>query len=213
MNSSDILQVDIQKLGELATYLNNEGFDKDFTALSNKMSELTDNWMDLEGEHFKNVFVSFMSDAKKINDSVVKLGQFANEMANNYQTTLSEHAEELNRVLSQKAGGYMYNLTNVGDIGVYYEGVTSVLSDVTALYNELKSKIDELNSRKDHVGDYWISEEASNFVGQMDGICKSFDDFCSHYDNFIELLQKVMQFYEMEEESILTALEKYKGVN
>ena len=77
----------------------NEGFDKDFLALSNKMSELTDSWLDLEGEHFKNVFVSFMTDAKKINDCVVQLGQFATEMSTSYQTTLNEHANELNRAL------------------------------------------------------------------------------------------------------------------
>ena len=99
MDDSDVLEVDFQQLSDLGSFLTNENFDKDFLALSNKMSELTDNWMDLEGEHFKNVFVSFMTDAKKINDCVVRLGQFATTMTGDYQNTLSEHAEKLERVL------------------------------------------------------------------------------------------------------------------
>ena len=100
MDSTDILEVDINQLSELGTYLVNEQFDKDFLALSNGMSGITDNWFDLEGKHFKTVFTSFMNDAKMINDSTVKLGNFANEMAGNYQTILSEYKEKLERVLS-----------------------------------------------------------------------------------------------------------------
>lgn len=100
MDNTDVLEVDFKQLSELATYLMNEQFDKDFSALSNKMSELTDNWFDLEGQHFKTVFTSFMNDAKKINDCVVQLGNFANEMVGNYQTTLNDHVEQMKRVVS-----------------------------------------------------------------------------------------------------------------
>ena len=72
----------------------------------------------------------------------------------------------------------MYDLNNVGDIGVYYEGVSSILEEVTALYNQLKAKIDDMNEKKNHVGDYWVSQEASNFVGQMDVVSTDFADFC-----------------------------------
>ena len=106
----------------------------------------------------------------------------------------------------------MYDLKNVGDIGVYYEGVTSVLEDVTVLYNELKSKIDDMNQKKEQIPDYWASQEANNFIGQMNVVSDDFVDFCTHYDNFIQLLSKVMELYQMEEESILEALKKYEGV-
>jgi len=55
------------------------------------MSELTDSWFDLEGEHFKTVFQSFMQDAKKINDCVTELGEFATAMSEEYQTILENH--------------------------------------------------------------------------------------------------------------------------
>ena len=105
----------------------------------------------------------------------------------------------------------MYNTKEVGDIGVNYDGVTNVIEKVTALYSDLKQKIDNLNDKKDHVPDYWESPEASNFVEQMNVVSGYFADFCTHYEQFIELLQKVLDLYQQEEESILTALKKYEG--
>jgi len=103
------------------------------------------------------------------------------------------------------------NLTDIGDIGVEYTGVTSVVSDVSALYDKLRDKIDNLNKRKDAVSDYWKSQEASNFVSQMDVVSGYFNDFSTHYSQFIELLLKVLDLYEQEEESIIAVLQKYAG--
>ncbi len=100
MENSDKLKVDLQSLADLGSFLSNEDFDKDFEALSTAMSELTSSWMDLEGEHFKTVFQSFMNDAKKINGCVETLGAFATTMSSKYQETLNTHLEQLKSVVN-----------------------------------------------------------------------------------------------------------------
>ena len=107
---------------------------------------------------------------------------------------------------------YDYNLKKVGDIGVSYEGVESVLANVSVLYDQLKVKIDKLNEKKDGISEYWESQEASNFVDQMDTVSNYFSQFCTEYQYFIELLNKVLDLYRQEEKSILLSLEKYAAI-
>lgn len=98
-NVSDGLQIDISQLSELGEYLTDSDFNSNFEKLNNEMSKVTDSWLDLEGEHFKTVFTSFITDAKQISDCVDKLGEHAKKMATSYQGTLDDHTSEMKSVL------------------------------------------------------------------------------------------------------------------
>ena len=105
----------------------------------------------------------------------------------------------------------MANLMSTGDVDISYVGVENVISIVTACYQELQKKIENMNTQKKEIPEYWQSTEASNFVEKMDTVSKYFEDFCTHYEMFIALLNKVLDLYDQEEESILASLQKYQS--
>ena len=67
------------------------------------------------------------------------------------------------------------------------------------------------NNQKKQIPDYWTSVEASDFCDKMDTVSEYFESFCEHYQMFIDLLKRVLELYEKEEDSIIAVLEKYKG--
>ena len=97
-NVADILKVDITKLSTLGDNLLASDFNFDFDQLNQKMSEITNSWLDLEGEHFQTVFESFVTDAKTIHECVENLGTFAKERAAGYMDTLDQYTAEMNKV-------------------------------------------------------------------------------------------------------------------
>ena len=98
---SDSLKVDIGKLSSLGDYLKNSDFNNNFEKLNTEMSKITGSWLDLEGDHFKEVFQSFITDAKEISDCVENLGDFAKKMAASYQETLDNHSAEMKNILGR----------------------------------------------------------------------------------------------------------------
>ena len=105
----------------------------------------------------------------------------------------------------------MADLKNQGDIGISYSGVETVIGTVNNCYSELKNKIEEMNKQKKQIPDYWNSIEASNFYDKMDTVSGYFTSFCEHYQMFIDLLNRILDLYEEEENSILEVLKKYEG--
>ena len=97
-DSKGSLKVDIDQLSTLGDNLKKSDFDSNFEKLKSEMSKITDSWLDLEGEHFREVFESFVTDAKKISDCVELLGDFASKMANSYQGTLDSYSAEMKSV-------------------------------------------------------------------------------------------------------------------
>lgn len=102
-------------------------------------------------------------------------------------------------------------LENQGDIDVSYSGVETVISTVEQCFIDLKNKIEEMNKQKKLIPDYWESVEASDFCEKMDTVSGYFDAFCEHYKMFIDLLKRVLELYQKEEESIIEVLKKYEG--
>ena len=98
-------------------------------------------------------------------------------------------------------------------INVDTDSVLSVVAEVENLYKVLEGKIEDLNTKKDGISDYWTSVEANNFVEQMDKISSYFDDFSEHYETFITSIKKILSLYDKEEESIINAVKAYKGAN
>lgn len=104
----------------------------------------------------------------------------------------------------------MASTKNVGDIDVSYSGVEAVISSVQSCYTTLQQKIEEMNRRKELIQNYWQSVEASDFYDKMNTVSKYFESFCEHYKMFIDLLNRILDLYEQEEESILEVLKKYE---
>lgn len=103
-NVSDGLKVDFTQLSELGNYLKNADFDSDFEKLNKEMSQITTSWFDLEGEQFKNVFESFVKDAKKISDCVDSLGEFSTNMSKEYEASLVDYTAKMKEVLDNVSG-------------------------------------------------------------------------------------------------------------
>ena len=103
------------------------------------------------------------------------------------------------------------NLTNdEKNIGVNSGEVKSLITDVNATYDKIKEEIETLKKEKNGIEEYWVSEEAGNFTNQVEILLTNFSNFCTRYDNFIEVLNKIMVYYDEEEKSILDALTKYE---
>ena len=98
-------------------------------------------------------------------------------------------------------------------INVDTASVVSVVAEVQNLYKILEEKIKDLNMKKEGIPDYWTSVEASNFVEQMDKISTYFENFSEHYVIFINSIETILDLYDKEEESIISAINTYKGVN
>ena len=98
MQENSGLMVDTEKLTGLGDDLAASTFDKDFEALKNKMSTITESWLDVEGSHFSETFSSFMDDAKKINAELVKLGGFARNMSSGYEKTVQDYSNKLDKL-------------------------------------------------------------------------------------------------------------------
>lgn len=96
---SNSLKVDIEELSKLGEYLLKSDFNDNFDKLDKEMSKITGSWLDLEGDHFKEVFQSFVTDAKKISDCVEDLGDFAKGMSTKYKETLDDHTSEMKKIV------------------------------------------------------------------------------------------------------------------
>ena len=98
-------------------------------------------------------------------------------------------------------------------INIDTDGVGAVVAEVQKLYEVLQGKIEELDTKRDGISEYWTSVEASNFVEQMRKVSGHFNDFSKHYGIFIDSIKKILELYDEEEESIITAINAYKGQN
>ena len=93
------LNVDTVELTKLGIYLENTAFDRDFDAMKNKMSTITDScWVDEVGICYSDAFSSFMDDAKKINEELIRSGEFAKEMSSKYEEIVQAYLKKLEEV-------------------------------------------------------------------------------------------------------------------
>ena len=106
----------------------------------------------------------------------------------------------------------MYGIASEKDIGVDSVAVTSVTSSIMEVYDELLEKIKDLKTKRDEVADYWNCQEAGNFVQKMNEVTNYFDEFSTHYGQFIEALKKICVLYDEQEDSILEAVNNYAGI-
>ena len=100
MNNSNILKVNTEKLNNLGDSLCKKTYATTFTEMDNKMKEITseNKWFDLEGKYFQETFSSFIADAKKLQEQSEQLGNFAKEMAADYNNQVSTHVKELSNI-------------------------------------------------------------------------------------------------------------------
>ena len=99
----------------------------------------------------------------------------------------------------------MNGLTSFDDIGVEVQGVSSVMSGITEVYEDLENKVDEITKKRDVLDEYWECQEAGEFVQQMNVVINSFADFSTHYGQFMKSLAKIMEIYGTFEEDILAS--------
>ena len=98
MQDSSGLNVDTEKVDSLGNDLISLNFDANFDDLKNKMSTITNSWLDVEGTHFSDTFSSFMDDAKKINTELVDLGKFAKSMSSEYDEIVQSYSSMLDKL-------------------------------------------------------------------------------------------------------------------
>ena len=89
----DSLMVNTERLSECGNYFVSSvaTLDAKLSSLDTKMSVITNNWLDEGGSIFKSEFSKFITEAKKINVEIEKLGTYASDMSDRYDTILQEH--------------------------------------------------------------------------------------------------------------------------
>ena len=96
-NDTTSLTVSTEELKGIANYLTssvntlNEKLDE----LSTKMATIDSSWLDKDGTSYISKFNSFITSSKNINKEIDGLGNFANNMADNYETILKNHLSRM----------------------------------------------------------------------------------------------------------------------
>lgn len=96
-------------------------------------------------------------------------------------------------------------------ININTDSALDVVNEVDFFYENLKETMNTINTDKENISKYWTSIEASNFVSQMDTLSANFSNFNEHYSFFIETIKKILELYDMEEASILAAINSYQA--
>ena len=97
----------------------------------------------------------------------------------------------------------------MADIKIETNEVSGIVSEIDKMYEELFSKISELNHKKENVASFWNSKEATTFINQLDKVSKMFEDFDTEYNNFVLSLNNFIKMYNEEEDSILSSINNY----
>ena len=96
MNDST-LKVSTESLKDLANYLTTSvnTLNGKLEELSTKMSSLNSSWLDKDGISYVSKFDSFITNSKNINKEISGLGEFANNMADSYESILRNHLSRM----------------------------------------------------------------------------------------------------------------------
>ena len=99
----------------------------------------------------------------------------------------------------------------MSEIKIETSEVSGIVSEIESIYEDLFSKIRELNEKKENVSSFWNSREATTFINQLDKVSKMLEDFDTEYKNFVLSLNNFIKMYNEEEDSIISSINNYSG--
>ena len=99
----------------------------------------------------------------------------------------------------------------MADIEIKTDEVKSIVTQIDSIYNDLSSKIKELNSKKDTISGFWSSREAGEFIKQLEKVSTMFTDFDKEYFNFISSLNNFIKMYDNEEENFVSSINSFSS--
>ncbi len=96
----------------------------------------------------------------------------------------------------------------MNDVSFSTDGVQKVLSKVDTAYKDLETEISNMSKKANAVNNFWSSKEQEKFSEGIKSLDNMVKDFNNKYEDFIVLINSVIETYGQERDAILTALNK-----
>ena len=92
------------------------------------------------------------------------------------------------------------------DINVKTETLTSIATQVNAIYNDITSQIESLSGLKTTIEGCWKASEAEKCTAQLDKINAKLATFDETYSAFMSSLEMINAFYETSHNDLKNAI-------
>ena len=99
----------------------------------------------------------------------------------------------------------------MADIEIKTDEVKSLVTNIDNTYNDLTTKIAELNNKKESIQNFWSSKEASEFINQLDKVSNMFVSFEKEYTIFINSLNNFLKMYDNEEDNFVSTINSFSN--